>query len=86
MRKMLSDGRGARVHFTLSDHEWEWFEMACRLSGSDPMGQLSAWASDGLSPSEIREMVRGRITGVMNLAVTLVVPSASARSQNARPS
>lgn len=88
MRKQLPNGRGGRVQFSIPDREWRWFSMVSAYYGFDPIDEVIDCAASGCNASEIRETCREFITRFLSEHVCGFsgVPSASARSQNARPS
>lgn len=59
---MIPDGQGNRVHFSIPDHEWEWFEMVCIADEEDPYRWLAHWVAIGARvPETLRECVREAI-------------------------
>ena len=62
MRKMIPDGRGSRVHFSIPDHEWEWFVLTYSRSVVRPLDTLEGWARAGYSPAAMRSLARNRIS------------------------
>jgi len=58
MRKMVPDGRGNRVHFSIPDHEWEFYCLACDRFMLDPLDRLSDQAALGCDSRELRSSCR----------------------------
>jgi len=61
MRKMIPVGNGKRVHFSIPDHEWEWFASICQYDGKEPFDLLFLWADAGAAPTDLRRLVRSEI-------------------------
>lgn len=68
MRKMIPSGHGGRVHFSMPDHEWNWFCCACNLTERDPFQVLHEWASFGSDSATMREMARNVIGNALHAA------------------
>ena len=60
MRKMIPDGMGNRVHFSIPDHEWQWYETIQNARGLDPVSELNRWLRSDLveTASDLRAVVR----------------------------
>lgn len=60
MRKWLNSS-DSRVQFSIPDFEWEYFTIACCYYSVDPWSEVSTWALEGRSSSEIRALCRARV-------------------------
>jgi len=63
MRKMIPDGMGNRIHFSIPDHEWQWFEVIENAKGNDAVAELNRWLCSDLAETahDLRVVVRSII-------------------------
>ena len=57
---MIPDGMGNRIHFSIPDHEWQWYEAIQNARGLDPVAELNRWLRSDLveTASDLRVVVR----------------------------